>query len=139
MSRFLLPFWAWGITFRLPLNQPHVIVVERLFNTFATTLKLWGIFYIYGSACFWDFCTAAYVGMVLGVILFHAQHSFEEGYCARKSSWSFSDAAFRGSSCIRVPWFLRWFTMGAQLRAQGVAIFFFSICSLTWQRAQCAS
>jgi omega-6 fatty acid desaturase (delta-12 desaturase) len=133
----LLPFWAWGFTFRAPLvHQPHVVVRERVLNTAGLLLELWAVHRCCGRACTWDFCRAAYCGMVLGIVLFHAQHTFEESYVVRRGGgggakrepaekeegeggeggerWSFSRAAFEGSSCQRVPWCLRWFLMGIE-------------------------
>jgi omega-6 fatty acid desaturase (delta-12 desaturase) len=54
---------------------------------------------------------AAYVfaGMI-GALLFWVQHNYRESYSAPKSSWNFVDAALRGSSYLRLPIGLRWFT-----------------------------
>lgn len=46
----------------------------------------------------------------LGVWLFYIQHQFEEAHWKTDSSWSFHDAALRGSSFLDLPPVLRWFT-----------------------------
>ncbi len=45
-----------------------------------------------------------------GVWLFYIQHQFEEAHWKTDSSWSFHDAALRGSSFLDLPPVLRWFT-----------------------------
>ena len=67
-----------------------------------------------------------YGGMVLGIVLFHTQHVFDEGsggYIAGSSTanhvaprkWQYAHAALLGSSCLVIhsP-ILRWCTLGIQ-------------------------
>jgi omega-6 fatty acid desaturase (delta-12 desaturase) len=45
-----------------------------------------------------------------GVWLFYVQHQFEDVYWERKDSWSFADSALRGSSYLKLPKVLQFFT-----------------------------
>ena len=45
-----------------------------------------------------------------GVWLFYVQHQFEDTHWDRSDSWSFHDAALRGSSHLELPGVLRWIT-----------------------------
>lgn len=45
-----------------------------------------------------------------GIWLFYVQHQFEPGYWARDEGWSFTRAAFEGSSYYRLPKVLQWFS-----------------------------
>jgi omega-6 fatty acid desaturase (delta-12 desaturase) len=45
-----------------------------------------------------------------GVWLFYVQHQFEETYWQRADSWSYADAALRGSSYLKLPKVLQFFT-----------------------------
>jgi acyl-lipid omega-6 desaturase (Delta-12 desaturase) len=45
-----------------------------------------------------------------GVFLFYVQHQFEDTYWQRPDEWSFTDAALRGSSHLRLPQPLQFFT-----------------------------
>jgi acyl-lipid omega-6 desaturase (Delta-12 desaturase) len=45
-----------------------------------------------------------------GIWLFYVQHQFEETYWQRPQDWSFTDAALRGSSYLRLPKVLQFFT-----------------------------
>jgi omega-6 fatty acid desaturase (delta-12 desaturase) len=45
-----------------------------------------------------------------GVFLFYVQHQFEDTYWDRSGNWSFDEAALRGSSYLRLPKVLQFFT-----------------------------
>lgn len=46
----------------------------------------------------------------IGGWLFYVQHQFENAYWQRRSTWDFTDAALRGSSHLKLPAVLRFFT-----------------------------
>jgi omega-6 fatty acid desaturase (delta-12 desaturase) len=45
-----------------------------------------------------------------GVWLFYVQHQFEDVYWENSDDWSYADAALRGSSYLKLPQPLQWFT-----------------------------
>jgi acyl-lipid omega-6 desaturase (Delta-12 desaturase) len=45
-----------------------------------------------------------------GIWLFYVQHQFEDTYWERGGDWSYPDAALRGSSYLRLPQLLQWFS-----------------------------
>src|SRR5436305_9957752 len=45
-----------------------------------------------------------------GVFLFYVQHQFEDAYWETSESWSYADAALRGSSYLKLPKALQFFT-----------------------------
>jgi omega-6 fatty acid desaturase (delta-12 desaturase) len=51
-----------------------------------------------------------YLAAMAGVWLFYVQHQFEDAYWAPHDEWEYVDAALRGSSYLRLPAPLRWFT-----------------------------
>jgi omega-6 fatty acid desaturase (delta-12 desaturase) len=53
---------------------------------------------------------AAWMAGSAGIFLFYVQHQFEDAYWKSADSWSFADAAIRGSSYLRLPAILRFFT-----------------------------
>jgi acyl-lipid omega-6 desaturase (Delta-12 desaturase) len=53
--------------------------------------------------------TAMFAGAA-GVWLFYVQHQFEDVYWERKDSWSFAEASLRGSSYLKLPKVLQFFT-----------------------------
>jgi omega-6 fatty acid desaturase (delta-12 desaturase) len=45
-----------------------------------------------------------------GVFLFYVQHQFEDAYWENSEDWSYADAALRGSSYLKLPKVLQYFT-----------------------------
>ncbi len=53
---------------------------------------------------------AALLAGTCGVWLFYVQHQFEDTYWQSEEQWSYTDAALRGSSYLRLPKVLQFFT-----------------------------
>jgi acyl-lipid omega-6 desaturase (Delta-12 desaturase) len=53
---------------------------------------------------------AALLAGAVGIWLFYVQHQFEDAYWQRSGSWSYADAALRGSSFLKLPKPLRFVT-----------------------------
>jgi len=51
-----------------------------------------------------------YLAAMAGIWLFYVQHQFEEAYWAPHEQWNYVDAAIHGSSHLRLPRVLQWFT-----------------------------
>ncbi|HEY4138266.1 MAG TPA: fatty acid desaturase, partial [Casimicrobiaceae bacterium] len=51
-----------------------------------------------------------YFAAMVGVWLFYVQHQFEDAYWASHGEWDYIEAALLGSSHLRLPAILRWFT-----------------------------
>jgi omega-6 fatty acid desaturase (delta-12 desaturase) len=51
-----------------------------------------------------------YLAAMFGVWLFYIQHQFEDAYWAPHKDWDYVDAALHGSSHLRMPAVLNWFT-----------------------------
>jgi len=47
---------------------------------------------------------------IAGVWLFYVQHQFEDVYWESSDQWSYADAALRGSSYLKLPKVLQWFS-----------------------------
>jgi omega-6 fatty acid desaturase (delta-12 desaturase) len=54
-----------------------------------------------------------YLGMLVGVLLFHWQHVYEPGY-VKGADWSIKDASMHGSSLLIVPEVFKFFTLGIE-------------------------
>ena len=46
----------------------------------------------------------------VGIFLFYVQHQFEDAYWQKSENWSYDDAALQGSSYLKLPEVLRFFT-----------------------------
>ncbi len=53
---------------------------------------------------------AAAIAGSAGVFLFYVQHQFEDTYWENTESWSYADAALRGSSYLKLPQPFQFFT-----------------------------
>src|SRR5207237_6045449 len=53
---------------------------------------------------------AALLAGSTGIWLFYVQHQFEDAYWESADGWSYADAALRGSSYLRLPRVLQFFT-----------------------------
>jgi len=54
--------------------------------------------------------SAAMLAGSVGIWLFYVQHQFEDTYWQRRGEWSYADAALRGSSYLKLPPVLQFFT-----------------------------
>lgn len=57
---------------------------------------------------------ALYIGMLIGLVLFHLQHGIGRGYRADTARWRFEHAALLGSTWVRIPRPFSWFTLGIE-------------------------
>jgi acyl-lipid omega-6 desaturase (Delta-12 desaturase) len=53
---------------------------------------------------------AAWLASSAGIFLFYVQHQFEDVYWESAAGWSYTDAALRGSSYLKLPMVLRFFS-----------------------------
>ncbi len=53
---------------------------------------------------------AYYLSLLGGIWLFFAQHQFEDAYWAEHEEWDYANAAIRGSSYLKLPRVMQWFT-----------------------------
>ena len=53
---------------------------------------------------------SAWLAGAVGIWLFYVQHQFEDAYWESAGSWSYADAALRGSSHLKLPKVLQFFT-----------------------------
>ena len=53
---------------------------------------------------------AMFLAAAAGVWLFYVQHQFEDAYWESADSWSYEDAALQGSSYLKLPQPLQWFS-----------------------------
>ena len=53
---------------------------------------------------------AYYLSLLGGIWLFFAQHQFEDAYWAEHEEWDYANAAIRGSSYLKLPRIMQWFT-----------------------------
>lgn len=100
-QRIVLPHLA-------PAHRRHV-------NVWATNACILGL-----GTLFWltlgpkvvllGYVPAMYLAAGLGVFLFYIQHQFEDAYWEKAPNWDYATAALEGSSYLKLPPVLQWFT-----------------------------
>lgn len=71
---------------------------------FVAILWLWG----WRGVAVW--AGTYYLAAVWGVWLFYVQHQFEDAYWEEHAEWDYETSAMKGSSHLRLPGLLQWFT-----------------------------
>jgi omega-6 fatty acid desaturase (delta-12 desaturase) len=87
---------------------------EKL-NVYATNI---GLLMVAGLLSFWIGVQAylliqvpvILIGHCAGIWLFYVQHQFDNVYWNRGQQWAYEDAAMQGSSFLKLPAVLQWFT-----------------------------
>lgn len=107
-------FYEWNIRHRMPVLDPAsgYTTLDNLINTTAVLAYAAVITWLKGSLFIKDMFISGVVAQVVGLMLFHTQHSFENGYRVTSKEWDPVDAAIQGSSCTVFPEFAQWSMMG---------------------------
>ncbi len=108
------PAYLFLLRHRLPIGlmkEGRFYWVSAMATNAATALLLAPLIHQFGIAVVAAvFLPALLIAASTGVWLFYIQHQFEEAHWDHGTSWSFHDAALRGSSHLDLPPVLRWFT-----------------------------
>lgn len=107
-------FYEWYIRHRMVVLDPASGYTTRdnMINTLCVLTYAGSVGYMVGPWLVVDMVVSSYVSLILGLFLFHTQHSFEDGYRRPADQWNQTEASLHGSSCTLFPWFLKWTTMG---------------------------
>jgi omega-6 fatty acid desaturase (delta-12 desaturase) len=106
------PLWALAIEPRLiPLSKRARIRHSHLLTNFGIAAMVVGMGLLVG----WTALLKIQLPIVLvagaaGVWLFYVQHQFEDAYWTRRPDWSYLDAALKGSSYLKLPKVLQFFS-----------------------------
>jgi omega-6 fatty acid desaturase (delta-12 desaturase) len=134
VAEYLARSWRGRLAYRLVRN-PFVMfglgpvfamivgprIVARGARPWMRNSVLWtdaALVALIGGICWligwWDFlivwAPAALLAGSVGIWLFYVQHQFEDAYWKRKADWSYAEAALRGSSYLKLPRVLQFFT-----------------------------
>ena len=114
LTHLVLPPLVFFLLYRLPFDMPKSWRRERR-ALLLTNLALIGLYGGLGLLLGFGNVIAVsapimVLASIIGVWLFGVQHRFEGVYWARHADWNATDAALRGSSYLRLPRVLQWFT-----------------------------
>lgn len=111
----------------LGLGPLHMIVLQRfrarskatgtrqLWNVWMTNIAIAGLIATLilaagAKSLLVIYLPAYYIATMAGVWLFYVQHQFEDAYWEPHERWDYATAAVQGSSHLRLPRVLQWFT-----------------------------
>jgi acyl-lipid omega-6 desaturase (Delta-12 desaturase) len=103
----------WIVTNRIP---PKDDSPRRLHVSVWATNAV--IFAVVSAAMLWFgwravvlvYTPAMYIAAAAGIWLFYVQHQFEDTYWQQNEEWDYATSAIRGSSYLKLPAVLNWFT-----------------------------
>jgi omega-6 fatty acid desaturase (delta-12 desaturase) len=92
---------------RMRPRQRHSVWLTNL----ALAAWLGALIYVVGPVAWLEVqMPTAILAGVAGVFLFYVQHQFEDAYWESGEGWSYADAALKGSSYLKLPKLLQFFT-----------------------------
>ncbi len=106
------PIWALMIQPRTVKRSERPRIKRSVHVTnLVLGLVITGMCFLMGPAEFFLVqMPTAWLAGAAGVWLFYVQHQFEDAYWESTDDWSYADAALRGSSYLKLPKVLQWFT-----------------------------
>jgi len=116
-----VPFLNWFVRYRLDClrilditsAQNRERALLSIANTIGAVTVILSIDALFGSHVRNMYLVSLYLAAVLGMALFHLQHTYNPSYIAREG-WNLKDSALHGSSILPIPWFLKVWTMGIE-------------------------
>ena len=114
VTQILLPPLVFLLVYRLPFDAPKTWLRERrsvLLTNAALAAMLGCLWFAFGlrTMALVQFPPIA-IASVIGVWLFSVQHRFEEAMWERQGDWSHMQASMEGTSYLKLPLVLQWFT-----------------------------
>ncbi len=114
IAHFIIPPVVFLVLYRVPFETPRAWVRERQAVYLTNVVIAAGVAGMVLVLGVWPVLLIQIpviaVAAIIGVWLFSIQHRFEEAHWTRGSDWSAVTAAIRGSSFLKLPAVLRWFS-----------------------------
>jgi len=114
IAHLIIPPLVFLVLYRVPFETPRAWVGERRAVYLTNALIVAGLIAMILPLGIWPVLLIQVpviaVAAIIGVWLFSIQHRFEEAHWAHSSDWSAITAAIRGSSFLKLPAVLRWFS-----------------------------
>lgn len=114
VAQLILPPLVFLLLYRVPFDTPKTWRKERR-GVHLTNLSLAAMLSTLVALLGWEPVLVVQmpitiIASIIGVWLFSVQHRFETAEWVRDSEWTPVRAALNGSSCLKLPRLLQWFT-----------------------------
>jgi acyl-lipid omega-6 desaturase (Delta-12 desaturase) len=106
------PLWALALEPRkLPFRARRRVFRSHLYTNFGVLIMVGALIWMLGWQAFLEiqFPLVVLAGGA-GIWLFYVQHQFEDAYWTRGGEWNYAAAALEGSSYLKLPRVLRFFS-----------------------------
>ncbi len=114
LMHFLLPPIIFILLYRLPFDTPSTYKRERMsvyLLNLALVVIFAGLITVFGiKTVMLVHIPAIFLAAITGIWLFSVQHRFEEAQWTRKEGWNFVQASLQGTSYLKLPRVLQWFS-----------------------------
>jgi len=114
IAHLVIPPLVFLVLYRVPFETPRAWVSERRAVYLTNALIAAGLAAMILPLGVWPVLVIQLpviaVAAIIGVWLFSIQHRFEDAHWTHGSDWSAITAAIRGSSFLKLPTVLRWFS-----------------------------
>ncbi len=114
IAHIIIPPIVFLVLYRVPFETPRAWVQERRAVYLTNALIVAGLAAMVLPLGIWPVLVIQLpviaVAAIIGVWLFSIQHRFEDAHWTHNSDWSAIVAAIRGSSFLKLPSVLRWFS-----------------------------
>jgi len=114
IAHFIIPPLVFLVLYRVPFETPRAWARERLAVYLTDVLIAIAVVGMILALGVWPVLLIQVpviaVAAIIGVWLFSIQHRFEDAHWSHGSDWSAITAAIRGSSFLKLPAVLRWFS-----------------------------
>jgi omega-6 fatty acid desaturase (delta-12 desaturase) len=106
------PVWALALQPRMiPLRARRRVQRSHLYTNIGVVAVVGALVWVLGWQAFLEIQLALVVlAGGAGIWLFFVQHQFEDAYWTRSADWSYADAALKGSTYLRLPKVLQFFS-----------------------------
>lgn len=92
-------------------NKNFFIIIEQIVNNFGICILL---YFLNKLGIIYHYLIASAITSSIGFILFHNQHGFNPPYVVTNKTWNKTNNGLIGSSYLKIPWFLKYFTGGVE-------------------------
>ena len=115
ISQLLLPPVIFILVYRIPFDTPSAGWGKERLSVYLTNAAIGAVLLTLALLLGWlpvllVQLSVIAMASIIGVWLFSVQHRFEHSLWARQGDWTALGAALEGSSWLRLPWILQWFT-----------------------------
>lgn len=106
------PMWALVIEPRkIPFRARRRVLLSHAYTNLAVVVIVAALVWALGWRAFLEIqLPLVFLAGAAGIWLFYVQHQFEDAYWTRSGEWSYLDAALRGSSYLKLPRVLQFFS-----------------------------